>query len=162
IYSVSEKGYASGYSTSMVAYLISPQSAKFLIDFSEQITEKYGSINYSSWDSEIDGFLRSHHFKNYIPFRNYGEHGGIPNPEHGKNGLSSTHRADVLYRKLGFMPTYAAESYLKFYLTRSYSRLKGIGRLFVGKFLKPKVVRWSSTPWRMLKFAISRQFTLTL
>lgn len=166
IYSVSAEGYAQGYSTAMVAYIITPESAKILIELSETIREKYGAENYSTWDSQVNECLMKHKFKNFLPFRNYGEHGGIPNPEHKKNGLSTTHQADVLYGKLAFMPDYATSkngySLVKYWQVRAKARLKGIARLVLNKFVRFKVVKQSSTPLRLLKFAFGRQFTTIL
>lgn len=165
VYSVSEMGHAEGFSTSMVAYIITPHSAKYLIELSEQIRETIGPTNYSAWDSEIDSFLRAKKLKNYIPFRNYGEHGGKPNPEHRQNKLSATHRADVLYGKLAFLPLYASADnggQLKLLRVRLKARLKGIARLAIGKFLRLPVLRGSSYPARMLSFAIRRQLSIRL
>lgn len=166
IYSVSAEGYAQGYSTSLVAYVITPQSAKIFIELSDEIREKYGATNYSTWDSQVDEYLRKHQFKNFLAFRNYGEHGGIPNPEHKQNNLSTTHRADVLAGKLAFMPDYATTkngfSVIKYWQTRAKARFKGIARLLLGKFVRFKVVTQSSKPQRMLNFAVGRQFTFIL
>ncbi len=165
VYYVSAEGYATGYSTSMVAYIITPESAKSLIDLSDEIIQEYGETKYSTWDSEVENFLRSRGFKNYLPFRNYGEHGGIPNPEHKKNGLSTTHRADILYGKLAFMPDYATQNNfpkLQIIRERILGRLKGIARLLTGKFLRLKVLKQSSLPKKLLSFVIGRQLTLLL
>lgn len=163
IYTVSDEGYAEGFSTSMVAYVITAESAKFLIELAEHIRETIGPTNYSTWDSEIDTFLRQRQLKNYVPFRNYGEHGGRPNPEHRQNKLSTSHRADVLYGKLAFVPMYAetenATPFTYLYV-RGKARLKGLARLAVGKYLRLPVVRNSSFPARLLSFAIRRQFSL--
>ncbi|MFB2882314.1 LPS biosynthesis glycosyltransferase [Floridanema aerugineum] len=165
IYSVSETGYAEGFSTAMVAYIINQQSAKYLIELAEEINQKYGTNAYSSWDSDIDKFLRKKALKNYIPFRNYGEHGGLPNLEHYKNGLSKNHRADVLYGKLAFLPFYASaerggkENLLT---ARIQARLKGIARLLLGKFLRIPVIQGSRTPTRLISFAIRRQLSFYL
>lgn len=159
VYSVSSDGYAEGFSVSTVAYIVTPQGARCLLDLAEEITEKYGATTYSSWDSTIDTFLRDRQLKNYIPWRNYGEHGGLPNPEHHQNNLSKTHRADVLYGKLAFMPMYAGEgkdAQLKFFIVRLQARLKGIARLVTGRFLRLRVFQRSSTPARILSFAVSR------
>ncbi len=165
IYSVSPEGYAEGFSTSMVAYIITAHSAQFLIALAEGIKNKIGPTNYSAWDSEIDSFLRQKKLKNYLPFRNYGEHGGRPNPEHRQNQLSSSHRADVLYGKLAFSPMYASpeqkESF-KLWKVRLQARLKGIGRLVTGRFIRLEVLKKSSVPGRLLSFAILRQLTLRL
>ena len=160
VYSVSSDGYAEGFSTSMVAYIITAKSAKHLIELAEEVREKNGPTTYSSWDSTVDNFLRARGLKNYIPFRNYGEHGGLPNLEHRKHGLSKVHRADVLYRKLAFLPLYAKNSQANFIQERLKARLKGIARLAVGKFLRLPIIKGSSTPGRLLSFAIGRQFSL--
>lgn len=165
VYSVSKEGYAEGFSVSTVAYIVTPQGARCLRELAEEIQEKNGSNAYSSWDSTVDTFLRARNLKNYIPFRNYGEHGGLPNLEHYKNGLSKTHRADVLYGKLAFLPLYAAEErggYLKLLSARLEARLKGIARLATGRFLRLRVVQGSKFPARLLSFAIGRQLSVWL
>lgn len=165
VYAVSLEGFAEGFSVSTVAYIITPQAAKCLLDFAAKITQTNQPTAYLSWDSKIDEFLRRKNFKNYIPFRNYGEHGGLPNLEHHHHGLSRTHRADVLYNKLAFMPLYVTETNIGrvgFLSIRSQSHLKGILRLLMGKFLRLPVVRKSSFPGRLIKFAVSRQCSIWL
>ena len=120
-----------------------------------------GPAAYSAWDSEVDAFLLKRGLKNYLPFRNYGEHGGgQPNPEHRAFGLSTTHRADVLYRKLAFPPPYAAYYWPP--AVRLQARLKGIARLLMGRFVRVPILRESSVPQRLLWFAVSRQLSLRL
>lgn len=164
IYTVSPEGYAEGFATSMAAYVIGPKAASILLEFAQQITETIGPHQYSSWDSEVEGVLRSHQLRNYVPFRNYGEHGGIPNPEHLLHNLTITHRADVLYGKLAFLPMYATKvsgnPHVNFWLMRSYARLRGWGRLVCGRFLRWKIFCHSTVPWQLLKFALLRQFVL--
>lgn len=164
VYSVSQEGYAEGFSTAAVAYIVTPQSAQCLIELAAEIKEKCGPTNYSAWDSTIDSFLRKRKFKNYIPFRNYGEHGGLPNPEHRQQGLSPSHRADTLYGKLAFLPPYAKGhgGRWKLLQVRSQARLKGIARLATGRFLRVPVIQGSSVPGRLIKFAINRQLLLRL
>ncbi len=162
LYSISLEGYAEGFSVAMVAYVVTPSAAKCLIELAESIGDTIGSNVYSTWDSSLDNFLRARKFKNYIAFRNYGEHGGLPNLEHYQKGLSKTHRADVLYRKLAFTPMYASNSTLQWLVVRFQARLKGIGRLLAGKFLRISVIQKSSHPFRLISFAFKRQFTLYL
>lgn len=165
VYSVSDDGYAEGFSTAMVAYIINSQSAKYLIELAEEVGEEKGAVSYSSWDSNIDKFLRARNLKNYIPFRNYGEHGGLPNLEHYKNGLSKTHRSDVLYGKLAFLPLYASEERggkFKLLSARLQARFKGIARLATGRFLRVPVIQGSSVPARLISFALRRQLTMQL
>ncbi|MEM9806367.1 MAG: LPS biosynthesis glycosyltransferase [Cyanobacteria bacterium P01_D01_bin.56] len=157
IYNITDRGYAEGYSTSMVAYVVTKQSAWKLIELAEQVKANPGPETYTPWDSGIEYYLRDRNFRNYVPWRNYGEHGGIPNPEHRQNNLSTTHRADVLYGPLAFKPPY--EKQLK---ERAYGRIKGVGRLLLNKYLRGPVLRDSEHPVRLLKFAVSRQLTLRL
>ncbi len=158
VYSITSEGYTEGFSVSTVAYIVTPQGAKNLIELAEEIFKKYGATNYSSWDSTIDGFLRDRNFQNYIPWRNYGEHGGAPNPEHKQNKLSKTHRADVLYGRLAFVPLYAIGENARatLFFIRLQARLKGIVRLLSGRFLRPKVLQGSKVPAKLLSFALSR------
>lgn len=165
VYHVSSEGYAQGFSTSAVAYIVNAQSATYLLELADEVTEKIGATKYSTWDSDIDKFLLQRKLKNYIPWRNYGEHGGLPNPEHQQNNLSKVHRADVLYGKLAFTPLYAVgeqgETW-KYLSVRLQARLKGIARLAVGRFLRPPVVKGSTTPMRLIKFALLRQLSFRL
>ncbi|MEM1252637.1 MAG: LPS biosynthesis glycosyltransferase [Cyanobacteria bacterium P01_H01_bin.21] len=157
IYNITDQGYAHGYSTAMVAYVVTQKSAWRLIELAEQVKTNPGPETYTPWDSGIEYYLRDRSFHNYVPWRNYGEHGGLPNPEHRQNSLSTTHRADVLYGPLAFEPAYGAV--LK---ERAYGRVKGLGRLLLNKYLRGPVLQGSSHPARLLKFAISRQLTLRL
>lgn len=159
MYSVTPEGFIEGYSTALVAYILTPQGAACLTGLVDEVTQKYGT-GYNVFDSYIDGYLRDRGFKNYIPFRNYGEHGGKSNPEHRKHGMSGIHRADVLYNKLAFTPAYAEDESLLF--ARLKARYKGLARLGTGKFLRTKIVRTSSVPWRLMRTAIGRQLDLRL
>lgn len=165
LYSVTPDGYGEGFSASTVAYIVTPKAAECLLELEAEKRENPGPKKYSSWDSELDNFLRKRGFKNYIAFRNYGEHGGKPNLEHHQRGLSKVHRADVLYDKLAFTPIYLkdeANSNFKFLSARLKARMKGLTRLAVGKFLRIPVLRGSSYPMKLVSFAIRRQLTLRL
>ncbi|MGB3296055.1 MAG: LPS biosynthesis glycosyltransferase [Phormidesmis sp.] len=164
IYNVSSDTFGQGYSTSMVAYVVTAKSARLLIELAAQVEKAPGPRAYSPWDSGIEYYLRDRQLHNYVPFRNYGEHGGRPNPEHGKNKLSKAHRADVLYDKLAFAPLYAEINgqvnrwqWLK---GRLYGRIKGFGRLLLLKYLRAEVVKKSSQGKRLVWWAIARQLTL--
>jgi hypothetical protein len=164
LYSVTDEGFGEGFSTSLVAYVITPAGARILCGLVDEITRTHGT-GYYNFDSDIDCFLRDRHFKNYIAFRNYGEHGGISNPEHRRNGMSGIHRADILQGPLAFMPPYAAatkHSHLTLLRARLYARIKGIARLLKGRFLRMQVLSTSSVPLRLIGFAIRRQLSLRL
>lgn len=160
VYWVSEEGYAEGFSTGMVAYTITPKAAEYLIEFSDNITQRTGGKVYSAWDSEVDQILRSHQLKNFISFRNYGEHGGIPNPEHRQHGLSPGHQADVLWGEIAWPPLYT-EKY-NFNQIRTKARIKGIGRLLKGSFVRTKTLKNSKVPLRLISFSLRRQLTLRI
>jgi hypothetical protein len=161
LYHVTPEGFAEGFSTSLVAYIITPTAAQALYDFVAYITNKHGT-GYYNFDSEIEEFLRLKGFKNYIPWRNYGEHGGKSNPEHRQNGMPGIHRADTLYGQLAFLPDYITrQSNTQFSLlkARIKARLYGLGRLLTGRYLRHKILRTSKVPLRLIRFAILRQFT---
>lgn len=165
IYTVTETDHAIGFSTSMVAYIITPLAAQKLQTLVQQITKHPGPTQYSSWDSSIEEFLRKQKLDCFVPWRNYGEHGGRPNGEHKKAGLSAAHRADVLYGSLAFDPVFVETCSipkLRLFLARLKARAKGLARLVCGKYLRWKVLTESSTPLRLCKFAAGRHLTLLL
>jgi hypothetical protein len=164
IYSVSAKGYAVGFSTAAVAYMVTPAAAEGLLDFAQHVITHADPTQYITWDSEVEGFLRRQGFQCYVPFRNYGEHGGKPNPEHKRAGLG-THRADILFGSLAFCPFYAKDEPtppIALWKTRLGGRIKGVVRLVLGRYLRWKILFTSSTPFRILSFAVGRQLTLRL
>jgi len=164
IISSSAGRFAQGYSTSMVAYIINAKSAQLLIKLAAKVKQDPGPTAYSPWDSGIEYYLRDRDLNNYVPFRNYGEHGGAPNPEHQQNKLSKAHRADVLYGKLAFAPMYAQTenkiSRLDWWKGRAYGRIKGLGRLLLLKYLRGEVVKKSEQKDQLIQWAISRQITI--
>ncbi|MEB3268153.1 MAG: LPS biosynthesis glycosyltransferase [Leptolyngbya sp.] len=170
VYRITDQGYGEGYSTAMVAYVITPRSAQAMVDYADQIAADPGPTAYSPWDSGLDYYLRDRGFLNYVPFRNYGEHGGISNPEHRnyvhrQRRLSGAHRADVLYGPLCFLPPYAQThagtfSRWDYFQGRLYGRIKGLGRLLLGKYLRVPVLRSADRPLLLAWFALRRQLTL--
>ena len=168
VYRIDQAGYATGYSTSMVAYVVSPRSARFLMQVADDVAQDPGPRQYTPWDSGLEYALRDQGFVNYVPFRNYGEHGGLPNPEHRQNRLSPTHRADVLYGPLSFQPFYAQAAEMgrpsvwNYFQGRLYGRVKGLGRLALGKYLRVPVLKSAKQPLPLAWFALRRQLTWML
>lgn len=161
VYDISPQGHAQGYSSSMVAYLMMPDAVPTLLDFFEQIRHHPGPQTYYPWDSNLDKTLLAAGFRNYVPFRNYGEHGSdSPNPEHAAHQLGRTHRADVLYGPLAFAPAYAVHG--GFWRTRLSGRLKGLARLGMGRYVRPQVLRDAEVPLKILSFALRRQLSFRL
>jgi hypothetical protein len=159
IYSASKEGYIEGGSTSTVAYVLNSKSAKLMLEFAEKV-EKEAAGKYTPWDSDVDGFFISKGIKNFIVFKNYGEHGGSVNKEHKKHKIKwgGVHRADVLYDKLAFMPNYASGCcpYIKYLRERWRGYSRGLLRLFSGRLLRPTIAMHSSNPLKLIWFAVAR------
>ena len=163
VYDISPKNpnYAQGYSSSMVAYVMTPRAVPSLLQLFERVTQDPGPSHYYPWDSELDECLLAQGLRNYVPFRNYGEHGSDnPNPEHQANDLGRTHRADVLYGPLAFEPAYATTE--GFWRTRLWGRLRGLARLGLGRYAQPHVLQRAEVPLKILSFALRRQLSLRL
>lgn len=161
VYDISPEGFAQGYSTSMVAYLLHPRCVSHLLNFADAIAKDPGPRAYTAWDSELDSVLLAQELRNYIPFRNYGEHGSHdPNPEHQANGLSRTHRADILYGPLAFPPLYTQAP--RSWQIRLWARLKGLTRLLVGRYVRIGVLRRAEVPLKILRFALRRQLSVRI
>lgn len=174
MYSVDRYGKIEGASTSTVGYLVNPDSASLLLEFAHKIDSEWRDhSSYRAWDSEIVQFFLSKGIKCYLPFRNYGEHGGLSNPEHSVNFFEGSglrrfrpkrtgHRADVLAGRLAFLPEYAKNSRSIYLKERLWARLYGLARLCLGVYLRPGILRGSSFPARLLLVAIKRHLTLVL
>ncbi|SDX70571.1 hypothetical protein SAMN05421783_1642 [Thiocapsa roseopersicina] len=155
--------YARGHSAAPVATLVCAEAARLLIEFAEKELTERNPNNYSYWDTYARMYLQRRGVNSYIAFRNYGEHGGIPNPEHKHAGLTAnTHRADVLMSPLHFLPDYAKGSKFAFIKTRCYAKARGWGRLFFMRILEKNTLMTVSLRQRyeFVKFAVSRLISL--
>src|SRR5262249_14639415 len=95
--------------------------------------------------------------ESFIPYRHYGEHGGIGNPEHIAASLGRPHQADALQGRLAFLPMYAKGSVLRFWKIRIRARLWGALRLLSGRFpARQDFIR--SNRMQMIRFAVGRLF----
>ena len=61
IYRITDNGYAQGYSTAMVAYVVTQESAWQLIELAEKVRTTAGPETYTPWDSGIEYYLRDLH-----------------------------------------------------------------------------------------------------
>jgi hypothetical protein len=125
---------ARGHAGATVAYAISPAVANLMLKYFVDLTTVNPVGHYYTWDSEIGYWLKERGVQSFIPYKNYGEHGGQWNPEHGRAGLPRPHRADVLISPLSFLPFYASSNY-RFYLTRTKAYLYGLARLALGRLI---------------------------
>lgn len=155
IWDLATPGVARGHAGGMVALLIPPKVAELLLEFAQEELRRNPLGQYSPFDSKVGYWLKDRGIESYIPYRHYGEHGGIGNPEHAAASLGRAHRADALCGRLAFTPTYASGSQLRYWKTRAWARVWGIGRLACGKFLAWHDFARSDRP-RMIRFAVGR------
>jgi hypothetical protein len=146
-----------GHGGAAVALLIPPSVAALLLEFFEEELRVNAAGTYRPWDSGMGYWLLARGIESYLPYRHYGEHGGVGNPEHAKFGLGRAHRADALQGKLAFLPVYARGSVLKFQATRLRGRLWGFLRLVTGRLIRwCDIARADGTRAVLLRFAIGR------
>lgn len=130
--------YLRGHCAPLVAYVVSMQVAQCMLRFFDREIEEYGTTSYFTWDAHLQWWLMGQGAEAYIPLRHYGEHGGLPNPEHGQSGLvrrAGRHRADNLAGPLAFLPPYAGGSWLNYRKERAMARAMGWGRLLTGRWI---------------------------
>ena len=138
IFWVETCGFLRGHQSTAVCYLVTGAVAAKLLLFWDDEVRRHGMGSYFPFDAHLNWTLMGMGCEAYFPIRSYGEHGGVPNPEHGEKGVASNdgrHRADVLAGPLAFLPPYAAGSRAKYVLVRIGARIKSIGRLLLGKWL---------------------------
>jgi len=146
---------ARGHAGGMVAYVISPTVATMMLDFFEEQCTANPSGAYAPWDAGVGYWLKARGVESYLSYRQYGEHGGIANPEHSKSGLGRPHQADTLTGPLAFLPFYACGSFATFLTVRLRARMWGWVRLLAGRSLAwHDLVR--TKPIRMFSFVAGR------
>lgn len=154
--------YARGHSAAPVATVLGPEAARILVEFAERELRENDPHSYSYWDTYARMFLQERGVSSYMAFRNYGEHGGLANPEHRTAGLSAAaHRADVLMGELHFLPAYARGSMAAFLWVRLLAKMRGVGRLLGLRVLERSVLLHSPQRLDLMNYAISRLFSLS-
>ena len=146
----------------MVALWIPRGVASLLLEFFDEEVRTVRPGAYSPFDSKVGFWLNARGIECYVPYRHYGEHGGIANPEHAVAGLGRPHQADVLQGKLAFLPTYARGRLFKYLKIRARARIWGVLRLVCGRYLAWYDFRRADHPWLMLRFAVGRFLIRTL
>ena len=142
---------------SVVAVLMPPKVAALLLDFFEEEVAANKAGKYRPWDSGMGYWLLARGVESYLPYRHYGEHGGLGNPEHARFGLGRNHRADALAGRLAFLPIYAKGSAWRLYRARMRGRLWGVLRLLTGRLLRwHDLARAKGNRRTLLRFAIGR------
>ena len=153
LYRFDKGGYAIGHSSTSVALLITELAAPKLVKFADEEIEKSGG-KYTIWDCYFSHRLRREmDVPTYIPFKQFGEHGSAkPNPEHSRHGIRAWHQADILLGPLAFMPVYARGSALRCRLYRLRANIRGLLRVFLGRYIPWRVFKSSDMKSMMIKF----------
>jgi hypothetical protein len=157
IWDLSTPSIARAHCGGAVALLIPPPVAQLLLEFFEEEVIANASGQYRPWDSGMGYWLLARGVESYMPYRHYGEHGGLGNPEHARFGLGRNHRADALLGKLAFLPVYAQGSRARFWLDRLRGRAWGLLRLLSGRLLRRHdLARARGARLALLRFAAGR------
>ena len=163
LYGVNERHFPHGHGNTTVAYVATPAAANFLLAFFDKEMQRPNRGQYTLWDTYIGIFLRWEcGIYNYIPHYQYGEHGGISNPEHASAKIRHWHQADILWSRLAFMPQYARDQRLRYRLFRIRGWLRGVARLVTLRFFDPRDVNEDSSRGRalMCAFSVLRMFKM--
>lgn len=135
---IGKEPFLRGHTAPLVSYVINAAVAEILIQFYHRELTLFNPTDYWNFDARLQWFVMGQGAEAYIPLRHYGEHGGLPNPEHARLGSLSragVHRADNLAAQLQFLPDYAEGSHAKFFIERCKGRALGWARLLTGRWV---------------------------
>jgi hypothetical protein len=139
LYGIDQEGFPYGHGNTTVAYVLSREAAAALQEFYEEEIARTNLRNYISWEKRLGKFLRRRKdILNHIPMRQFGEHGGLPNPEHKQNGKRDWHQADMLAGPLAFQPLYASNNRIRYRAIRLRGWLRGWFRVMTLRFFDPR------------------------
>lgn len=146
-------GSLQGHAACPVAYVVPPLVAGWLVEYArDELRRQNDPTVYSLWDTQFQWHMMGRGAICFMPFRQYGEHGGLPNPEHRREGVGvgnrwkllrhlgvgRNHHADVLWSRLKFLPAYARGSRWRFVRTRFEAKLLGWLKLLSGRCVMPQ------------------------
>jgi hypothetical protein len=134
-----KEGFLRGHCAPLVAYVVNKYTAEILLRFYDLEVSRRKETEYYTFDAHLQWYAMGEGAEAYIPAYHYGEHGGLPNPEHAKLGRlprAGIHRADNLIGPLAFLPHYAKGSMWVFYTERLKARGLGFLRLLMGRWIK--------------------------
>ena len=134
-------GFPFGHGNTTVAYVLTPATARHLIAFAERELSSADAGGYRLWETYLGIYLRKEAgVLNHIPVYQYGEHGGMMNAEPQAAGIRGWHQADVLWRRLAFLPAYAEGSQVRYRLIRLRGWLRGVARVITLRFFDPRYI----------------------
>lgn len=164
LYGFDKHGFPHGHGNTMVAYILSPHAARMLLNFFEREINKLSRVDqYLPFDSILGIYLRKEcGILNYIPIYLYGEHGGLPQPEHAANRVRAWHQADILMDRLEYFPVYAKGSWVRYHAFRLRSIARGWLRLVLLRFYDPRYINNDTSRGRlwMAWFSLARLLKL--
>jgi hypothetical protein len=137
---VGQRPFLRGHNATTVSYVVNRNVASLMLKFFEIEKKTYDFRSYFAWDAHLQWCVMGLGAEAFIPMRHYGEHGGLPNAEHGRLGAlprDGYHHADNLMNSLHFLPQYANGSYVSYLRVRLGARLFGLGRLWTGRWISP-------------------------
>jgi hypothetical protein len=135
---VGPQKYLRSHCTPLVAYVVNREIAQRMLRFFDDEIERYGMYTYFTFDAHLQWSVMGRGGEAFMPRRHYGEHGGLPNPEHARSGMvrrAGRHRADNLAGPLAFLPQYARGSRLRLLRERAVARAFGWARLLTGRWI---------------------------
>ncbi len=156
-----EKGhiFGRGHASTTVAYVVGPEAAACLLDFANAEIEEYDLSEHFLWECRNRMYLQKRGFTSWLPYRHYGEHGGVANTEHQQAGFNGSHQADKLYGSLSYLPPYAKGRPSLYVTTRIKAYIRGWLRLMAGRYLHLHDIHRAQknhTVISLLKFAVGR------
>ncbi len=164
-------GFIWGHAACPVAILVPPGVATHLAGFADKLIRDTPDLTaYSLWDTVFQWHMMGHGATCFMPYRHYGEHGGLPNPEHKIAGhgrlaqlarrlhldVFDNHHAECLQAPLAFLPSYARGRRLLYLRTRLLAKLVGLARVFTGRVVEPGHAMTRRERLRAYRFAFSR------
>lgn len=159
LYGFDVHGFPHGHGNTTVAYVLTPRVAAILLDFYDREITRNEAGTYSQWETYLGIFLRKEMgILNHIPIYQYGEHGGLPQPEHLRQGIRAWHQADVLLGPLAFLPGYAQNKMVRYMYFRLRAITRGWVRLFLLRFYDPRYINDDTTRGKaaMAWFSVAR------
>ena len=162
---IGDEEHLRGHCSPTVAYVINKTTAQAFLDFLPHELESNRLEDYFTWEAHLQWWAMGRGFRAYFPKRHYGEHGGLPNLEHGASGMvprAGIHRADVLERPLAFLPQYARGDRVRYRVIRTLAYLLGWTRLLTNRWIMPTDAY--SSGWRerlsMISVGVKRLFPI--
>jgi hypothetical protein len=138
LYGFDQHGFPHGHGNTMCAYVLTPEAAKALLCFYANEMNRGNPGEYRAFDTYIGIYMRKQcGILNHIPIYQYGEHGGLTNPEHRRAKLRGWHQADILWNQLHFTPQYARDNQLLFRCVRFRGWTRGVVRLLTLRYFDP-------------------------